>query len=148
MFLALLAVSSERVSEISGRDDCRKSSRDYDCYAWWLAKTSLVTFSTNENQNQNQAHWPMASRRDFSRALNKLQLIARNSDWFIALFVLVGIGQSNYLGIVFFDSHFKTTLLHIWEHKQPRYIFIFIFTSSLLRLPWVRVHKNSRQVVV
>ena len=70
----------------------------------------------------------MASKRDFSRALNKLQLIARNSDWFIALFVLVGIGQSIYLGIVFFDSHFKTTLLHIWEHKQPRCIFTFSFS--------------------
>ena len=76
----------------------------------------------------------------FPAPWNKLQLIARNCDWFIALFVLVGIGQSSYLGIVFFDSHFKTTLLHIREHKQPRrrrprYIFIFIFKLSLLKLP-------------
>ena len=36
--------------------------------------------------------------RDFYRALSKLQIIARNSDWFIALFVSVAIGRSNYFG--------------------------------------------------
>ena len=39
--------------------------------------------------------------RDFSRALNKLQVIARNCDWFIALFSPVVIGRSYYFGIVF-----------------------------------------------
>ena len=38
---------------------------------------------------------------EFSRALNKLQVIARNSDWFMALFDLVVIGCSNYFGIGF-----------------------------------------------
>ena len=33
-------------------------------------------------------------RRDFSRASSELQVIARNSDWFMALFVPVVIGQS------------------------------------------------------
>ena len=33
--------------------------------------------------------------RDFSRALSKLQVIARNSDWFIALFAYVVIVRSN-----------------------------------------------------
>mgnify|MGYP006964771084 CR=1 FL=1 len=33
--------------------------------------------------------------RDFSRALNELQVIARNCDWQIELFVPVVIGQSN-----------------------------------------------------
>ena len=32
---------------------------------------------------------------DFSRALSKIQLIDRNSDWFIALFVTVVISRSN-----------------------------------------------------
>ena len=34
--------------------------------------------------------------RDFSCALSKLQIIARNSDWFIALFALSVIGHSYY----------------------------------------------------
>lgn len=38
--------------------------------------------------------------RDISRALRKLRLIARNSDWFIPLFVaLVVIGRINYFGV-------------------------------------------------
>ena len=39
--------------------------------------------------------------RDFSRALSKLQVIARNSDWFIALFAPVVVGHSYYFGIGF-----------------------------------------------
>ena len=40
---------------------------------------------------QNQT---AACTRDFSRALNKLQIIARNSDWLIALLTPVVIGPS------------------------------------------------------
>ena len=53
---------------------------------------------------------------DFSRPLSKLQVIARNSDWFIAMFAPVVIGRSNY-----FDSHFKTSLLVgsiVWQVPQ------------------------------
>lgn len=39
--------------------------------------------------------------RDFSRALSKLQEIARNSDWLTALFASVVIGRSYYSGIDF-----------------------------------------------
>ena len=39
--------------------------------------------------------------RNFSRALSKLHVIARNSDWFITLFAPVVIGRSNYLAIGF-----------------------------------------------
>ena len=35
------------------------------------------------------------TNRDFSRALSKIQLIDRNSDWFIALFVTVVISRSS-----------------------------------------------------
>ena len=57
-------------------------------------------------QNVNR-HWeakpkPIAPcTRDFSRALSKLQVIARNCDWFIALFAPVVIGRSNNLRIGF-----------------------------------------------
>ena len=39
--------------------------------------------------------------RDFSRASSELQVIARNCDWFIALFVPVVIGRSNCFGFGF-----------------------------------------------
>ena len=39
--------------------------------------------------------------RDFSRALRELQVISRNCDWFIALFVPVVIGRSNCFGFGF-----------------------------------------------
>ena len=43
--------------------------------------------------------------RDFCRALSelreKLRVIARNSDWFIVLFVPVAIGWNNYFGFGF-----------------------------------------------
>ena len=38
---------------------------------------------------------------DFSLAFNKLQVIARNSDWFIAPFAPVVIGRTSYFGIGF-----------------------------------------------
>lgn len=34
----------------------------------------------------------------FSRALRKLQVTVRNSDWFVALFSPMVIGQANYFG--------------------------------------------------
>lgn len=40
-------------------------------------------------------------RTDFSRALNWLRVISMNSDWFIALFVLVVIGQNKHLSVGF-----------------------------------------------
>ena len=39
---------------------------------------------------------PMRSKTNSSRALSKLHVIARNSDWFFALCALVVIGWSNY----------------------------------------------------
>ena len=39
--------------------------------------------------------------RDFSRASSELQVIARNCDWFMALFVPVVIGRSNCFGFGF-----------------------------------------------
>ena len=39
--------------------------------------------------------------RIFSRVLGKLQVNAKKSDWFIALFAPVVIGRNNYFGIGF-----------------------------------------------
>ena len=88
--------------------DCQKWFHDYDCYAYWLAYKCRASFSTNEKQNQNQSH--LESARHFSRPLSKLQVIARNSDWFITLFAPVKIGRRNYFSNCFFDRHLKTAL--------------------------------------
>ena len=45
----------------------------------------------------------------FSRALSKLQVIAGNSDWLIALFAPVVIGRSNYF-VIGFSKDLKTAL--------------------------------------
>ena len=42
--------------------------------------------------------------RDFSRALSKLDVIARSSDWLIAQFAPVVVGRNNYLVLVFRQS--------------------------------------------
>ena len=62
----------------------------------WL-KNLIPVFQPMRNKTK-----PIAScTRDFSRALSKLQVIARNSDWFIALFAPVVIGRNNYFGTGF-----------------------------------------------
>ena len=43
------------------------------------------------------------------RDLSKLRVIAKNSDWFIVLFVPVVIGRNNYF-VFLLDSHLKTSL--------------------------------------
>ena len=45
--------------------------------------------------------------RDFSRALNKLQVIARNCDWFIALFAPVVVGRGNFALVLVFRKSFE-----------------------------------------
>ena len=45
--------------------------------------------------------------RDFSRASSELQAIARNWDWFMALFVRIVIGRSNCFGFRFFPQSFE-----------------------------------------
>ena len=59
----------------------------------WL-KDSRQFFSQWESKPK-----PIAPcTRDFSRASSDLQIIARNCDWFIALFVTVVIGRSSCFG--------------------------------------------------
>ena len=62
--------------------------------------------------------------RDFSRALSKLLLIARNSDWFIALFTPVVIGRSNYYcfglsTIIWKPLYLKPTYPHFALNLMP-----------------------------
>ena len=64
----------------------------------WLKKLAPV-FQKNQWEVKPKSVAPRT--RDFSRALSKLQIIARNCDWFIALFVPVVIGQNNCFGFGF-----------------------------------------------
>ena len=48
---------------------------------------------------QGEAKPNAPNRNNFSRALSKLQVIMRNSDWLIVLFAHAVIGQSNYFGV-------------------------------------------------
>ena len=60
--------------------------------------------------------WEAPSTRDFSRALSKLQEIASNSDWFVALFALVVIGRSLItLGFLFRQSLENHSITHETE---------------------------------
>ena len=65
----------------------------------WLRLLRLVIGLKDSRQffHQREAKpKPIAPcTRDFSRALSELQVIARNCDWFIALFVPVVIGRNN-----------------------------------------------------
>ena len=71
----------------------------------WLRLLRSVIGSKDSRQFFNQ--WeakptPIAPcTREFSRASSELQVIARNCDWFMALFVPVVIGQSNCFGFGF-----------------------------------------------
>ena len=59
----------------------------------WLKNLALVLQPMRSKTNRT------LHTRDFSRALSKLYVTAMNSDWFIALFAPVVIGQSNNFGI-------------------------------------------------
>ena len=70
--------------------------------------------------------------RDFSRSLSKLLVIARNSDWFIALFAPVVVGRRNYFGNGFFDSHFKTAIFLLLLLSHVSYLaFCSYFVGSI-----------------
>ena len=58
----------------------------------------LHQFFNQKKQNQNHLH---LDNTQFPDAFSKFHVTARNSNWFIALFAPVVIGQSNYFGIGF-----------------------------------------------
>ena len=86
---------SRKIEQFS--NDCRKYLRDY--YAQWLASTSLLSFSTNQRENQSYVV------RAVFPAL-----------WFIALQYPVVIGRINYFCYWFFDSLLKTALTEPLKH--------------------------------
>ena len=87
---------------------------------------------------------PFAScKRDFSRALSKCQIIARNCDWFIALFAPIVIGRSNCFGFGFgFSTVFENRSIpretQSHSREAPFFVFLSFFNFKLfLQLPLV-----------
>ena len=93
----------------------------------WLRLLCLVIGLRDSRELFNQ--WqakpnPIAPcTRDFSRASSELQVIARNCDWFMALFVPVVIGRSNCFGCGFSTVIWKplyntSGIKHFHPHEQ------------------------------
>ena len=74
----------------------------------WLKKTLMLIFQPMGSKTKTKTNGTLKVR--FSRALSKLQVIARNLDWFIALFDPIVIDRSCEVWYRFFDSHLKTAL--------------------------------------
>ena len=88
-----MTVETNYVIAIATLSDCLKILRQ--CFNQWEAKRKPIAPCTS----------------DFLRALGKLEVIASNSDWFIALFVKVVISLRNNFGLGFIDSLLKTALI-------------------------------------
>ena len=108
--------------------------------------------------------------RDLSRAVSKLQVIARKSYWFIALFSLVVIGRSDYLVLVFrrsfqnrsiervlYQGHWshiavtensQRTLCWLLKYVEPdQGIKLTFFPGSHLAPKYFKVVANSKKLV-
>ena len=85
----------------------------------WLRLLRLVIGLKDSRQFFNQ--WEAKPKpiepctRDFSRASSELQVIARNCDWLMELFVPVVIGRSNCFGF-----GFSTVIWKPLYHAKPR----------------------------
>ena len=84
----------------------------------WLRLLRLVIGLKESRQFFDAKPKAIASRtRDSPRASSELQVIARNCDWFIALFVPVVIGRSNCFGFDFSTLIWKPLHLNTnWTH--------------------------------
>ena len=109
----------------------------------WLRLLRLLIGLKDSRQFFNQ--WETKPKptapctRDFSRASSKLQVIARNCDWFIALFVPIVIGRSNCFG-------FSTV---IWKPLYPlRKANATSFTYNLRNANLSRTHWEFFQRVL
>jgi len=88
------------------------------------------SFSTNLKQIQNQSYHVHVM---FSRPLSKLQIIARNSDWFIALFAPVVIGRSN--------RPFPSCSRSLFQDESKCQVFVMNITSIHIE---IRTNYNNK----
>ena len=93
---------------------------------------------------------PIAPRaRDFSRALSNLQVIARNCDWFIALFAPVVIGRSNNFGFGFSTVVCKLLYLVLYQLgldviTHCAFLIKLVFMSGMEYVPGPGIIKQNK----
>ena len=78
----------------------------------WVTGLTMLSLCFNQWETKLTAITPCP--RHFSHALRKLQLIARNSDWFTLLFAPVVINIGIITLALVLDSRLKTALLWRW----------------------------------
>ena len=109
-------------------------------------KISRPLFNQTEEKPKPIEPWPCA--RDFSRALSKLRVSARNSDWFLAVFALVVVGRSNYFGIGFstvtLKRSFSSSFLGVRHQLQA--VLLFFSQSHFGRSVVVVSHRDNCRV--
>ena len=102
----------------------------------WLRLLRFVIGLKDSRQFFNQ--WeskpkPFAPRtRDFSRASSELQVIARDCDWFMALFIPVVIGWSNCFGFRFSTVIWKP--FYNGYHRWQRFYYLFVIFIPIIGL--------------
>ena len=107
----------------------------------WLRMLRLVIGLKESRQFFNQ--WEAKPKsiapctRHFSRALSELKVIARNCDWFIALFAPVVIARSNCFQVLVFRQSFENRSIH------HRYRF-----HSHESLSWLAVIRRLREALL
>ena len=84
--------------------------------------------------------------RDFSRSLSKCQIIARNCDWFIALFVPVVIGRRDNFSIGFSTVIWKPLYLvkfahsHLCLSETDIAAILFYVAGTRFKYDWVKAN--------
>lgn len=75
----------------------------------------------------------------FSRALNKLLVIAGNSDWFIGAFVPVVIGRSNY---------FVLGSWQLFENRSLLLKLLFNYSGFLCQHNFLKLENKNGNIVL
>ena len=73
-------------------------------------KSNYAIVTALKEADAKRKHFALFTR-NFSRALSKFQVITRNSDWLVVLFVPVVIGRSNWSDILGFHTRDETAML-------------------------------------
>ena len=132
------------------------------CYAWQLAKKKILVplFQSMTSTPKTKHTLCCLCMGFFSCTLSKLQLVARNSDWFIPLFAPLVFGRSNYFCISYstviwksqkkmvwhlnLHGNFVTLSLHLMKHiLRHKWLWLLDF-STVYTLPWEE--KVTKQV--
>lgn len=123
-------------------------------YNDWLKNVASLFFSKWEAKSKAIA--PCTGY--FFRVLSKLQVLSRNSDWFIALFSPVVIGRSSFFELIGFTIvtwkplHHKCSVsrrvFKVCDLKESQLAWSCIFCSSLAWLGYGGIWKEIIQGLV